>query len=174
MERFVEIAVRLLGVYGFVLIGPDIVAIIDRVRDFDKGALPLAIILTIAAGAVIPGLLWVMAPRIARAASKAYSNEGSVSFNLSLSDALFLSIVLVGLVVLCSAASNLGEILFWFARRSLDQDSPENGLLMRLQYDLAVREHLAMLAVRSILGGFLFQRAQSIADNILARSGKCR
>jgi hypothetical protein len=170
MAYFVEIAIRLLAVYGLVLIAPDMVTALDRMSRVDVGTQVLAIILLIIVGAVIPGCLWLMAPRIAQAVTKGGRQDATASFNLSLSDALFLSIIIIGLVVLSSAATNLGQVLFWFAKRPFVNESQENELFIRFQYDLFVREHLIMLMVRASLGGFLLLRARLLADKMLKKS----
>jgi hypothetical protein len=169
MRSFVEIAIRLLAVYGLVLIAPDMVTALDRMSQMDVGTQVLAIILLTIVGTMIPACLWLMAPRIAGAVTKGETQDATGSFNLSLSDALFLSIIIIGLAVLSSAATNLGQVLFWFAKRPLVNESQESELLIRLQYDLFVREHLIMLMVRASLGVFLLLRARPLADRMLKK-----
>jgi hypothetical protein len=170
MGHLVEIAVRLLAVYGLVIVGPGVIAALERMAHLDIGMRVLAIILMMAVSSVIPGLLWLTAPRIAHAVTDSDRDDGAISVNVSLSDALFLSIVIVGLVVLSSAATNLGQVLFWLIRSPFIPESQESELLVRFKYDLFVHEYLVMLVVRSVLGFFLLLRARSIANKILEKS----
>lgn len=172
MVFVIEIAIRLLGIYGLVLVGPAVLGQIDRMHESGAAKMALAITLALVLGMAIPALLWVFAPRLAQAATGGDQKTESISVNITLSDGLFLVIILMALVLLYDAATNLGQVLAWLAIAPFIREPAEIDVLVRLQYYSMLRTSLVMLVVRSCLGLVLLMRGRQIADIILARSAR--